>query len=189
MVTTQAPNDLALIHDAQQGDREAFGQLASKYQDRLYTALTHLVGCPIEAEDLVQEALLRALKKLHTFRKESSFYTWLYRIARNLMVSRRRRKTPLFCAQVEDQPGVAPQEGETPLQRLQREREVQRTRQALTQLDEHHRIVLVLRELEGFDYQTIADILKIRPGTVRSRLHRARSLLRKRLQSYMSDES
>jgi RNA polymerase sigma-70 factor (ECF subfamily) len=183
MVTTQAQTDLDLIRDAQLGDRDAFGQLASKYQDRLYTALTYLAGCPIEAEDVVQESLLRAMEKLHTFRQESSFYTWLYRIARNLMVSRKRRKTPMFCAQVEDQIGAATSPGETPLQRFQRERQVQRTRQALTQLDENHRNVLVLRELEGFDYQTIADILNIRPGTVRSRLHRARNIMRKRLKS------
>ncbi|MFV1964920.1 MAG: RNA polymerase sigma factor [Pirellulaceae bacterium] len=188
MSSTQTQGDLQLVRDAQRGDREAFGQLVSKYQDRLYSALTYLVGCPIEAEDLTQDAFLRALNKLDPFRLESSFYTWLYRIARNLMISKKRRRTPLFCARVEDQPGLPHDEGETPLQRHQREGRAQQTRDALTQLDEDHRTVLLLRELEGFDYQAIADILNIPPGTVRSRLHRARNQMRRRLEHTMSDE-
>ena len=189
MSATQTISDSQLVRDAQQGDREAFGQLACKYQDRLYSTLTYLVGCPIEAEDLVQEALLRALSKLDTFRNESSFYTWLYRIARNLMISKQRRKAPTFCGRLEEQAGLPHQEGETPFQKLQRERKAQQTRWALTQLDEDQRTILVLREIEGFDYQTIADVLNIPPGTVRSRLHRARSQMRRRLRICMSDES
>jgi len=147
-----------------------------------------VVGDHQEAEDLVQEAFIQAYVKLDSFQGHSSFYTWLYRIAFNVSASRRRRKKPLvsMTAARDDEPssGIEPQDrGESPGERLLREERAGMVQAALAAIDEDYRNILVLREIEGCDYETISEILDLPIGTVRSRLHRARSELRERLKT------
>ena len=91
----------ALIDKALQGNAEAFGELVRLHQNRLFRAMVHVVGCPAEAEDVVQEAFIRAFRKLDRFRGNDNFYTWLYRIAFNRSVDRRRTRRPTRSIETE----------------------------------------------------------------------------------------
>ena len=175
--------DAQLIEQSVQGDSAAFGQLVRKYQDRLYNTIAHLVGCREQAEDVVQDAFVQAYVKLHTFQGNSAFYTWLYRIAFNTAIShKRRQKAEVSVEQAREQSGLEPMDtSEAPEERLEREERVGLVHRALDALNEQHRAILVLREMEGCCYETIADILELPIGTVRSRLHRARLQLRDQL--------
>jgi RNA polymerase sigma-70 factor (ECF subfamily) len=178
-----------LIDASLQGDSAAFGQLVQIYQDRLYNAMVHFCGNAAEAEDVAQEAFVQAYLKLASFQQNSAFYTWLYRIAFNTAVSRRRRKrAETSVDQVREQSGDEPADtGDAPDTQMIRDEEVAVVHTALGQLSEEHRSILVLRELEGCDYEQIAEILSINVGTVRSRLHRARMQLKERLQEMQQE--
>jgi RNA polymerase sigma-70 factor, ECF subfamily len=172
------------------GDASAFGELVLKYQDRLYNIVVHVVGNAEDARDIVQEALVQAFVKLETFRQTSAFYTWLYRIAFNVAVSFRRRRRPMPAADCgRESSGVEPLDcGDGPTQRLEREERRRQVRHALTRISREHRAILVLREIDGCCYETIAEILELPVGTVRSRLHRARMELREQLKTVLIDE-
>ncbi len=176
-------DDAQLIRQSLQGDSAAFGRLVRKYQDRLFNTVVHVVGCREEAEDVVQEAFVQAFVKLETFQGHSAFYTWLYRIAFNTAISRKRRKkAEVSVEQSRELAGVEPVDvGDAPSDRLEREEKVEQVQRALGALTEEHRSILVLREMEGCCYDTIAEILDVPIGTVRSRLHRARLQLRDQL--------
>lgn len=182
-------DDAQLIDEALAGKRAAFGQLVQKYQGRLFNTLLHVVGSREEAEDTCQEAFVQAFVKLETFGGRSAFYTWLYRIAFNLSVSRRRRKrAEISIDQHREQTGDEPRDmGGEPGEHVLRQEEVERVRGAISALDEQYRAILVLREMEGCCYETIADILELPLGTVRSRLHRARLQLREQLQDVLPE--
>jgi RNA polymerase sigma-70 factor (ECF subfamily) len=175
--------DSQLIDDTLAGDRAAYGQLVQKYQDRLFNTLFHALGSREEAEDVVQDAFVQAYVKLENFQRTSAFYTWLYRIAFNVSVSRRRRKRPeISVERTRDQTGAEPVSlSEEVSASLEREEGAQQVHAALAQLSEEHRKILVLREMEGCCYESIADMLDLPVGTVRSRLHRARLQLKDEL--------
>ncbi|MGE0755974.1 MAG: RNA polymerase sigma factor [Pirellulaceae bacterium] len=176
-------NESELIDESLRGNAAAFGKLVRIHQDRLFNAVSHFIGDATEAEDVVQEAFVQAYVKLDTFQGSSAFYTWLYRIAFNTAVSRKRRKRLATSVdsnreQVGDEPV---DRGDAPDARLLREEQAARVQLALAQLSDEHRAILVLREIDGLEYEAIADALEINVGTVRSRLHRARLALRDRL--------
>jgi RNA polymerase sigma-70 factor (ECF subfamily) len=178
--------DRDLIEAAQSGDRNGFEQLVYRYQDRLFVSIRNSVDCPIMAEDIVQEAFLRAFQYLDSFKLESEFYTWLYRIALNSRFTYfRRLKKTLSLDSVEDEsiPNRR-QSWESPSRRVERDEQQHQVRNALARLEDHHRSILMLREFEEFDYQKIATILDVKIGTVRSRLARARARLRGELAAY-----
>jgi len=144
--------------------------------------MVHKSRSPFDAEDVVQEAFVQAYLKLDSFRQESSFFTWLYRIALNLAWTRRhrsRRETPF--ADLSELPGTDERASESPWDRLARKENCELVRGALAELREDQRAILVLREMQGFDYATIAQLMDIKVGTVRSRIHRAREALRHEL--------
>ena len=173
-------DDSDLIAAALRGDRVAFEGLVLRYQDRLYAAMIQLTNSPEEAEDVVQDAFVRAFLKLDTFQNNSQFFTWLYRIAFNSALSRmRRRRGTTSLDQAREDVGEEPvdQVGGPDARMLQDER-VQMVQVALGRLSDDHRVILVLREMEEHPYESIAEILEISIGTVRSRLSRARSQLR-----------
>lgn len=180
-------DDAQLIDQSLNGDSAAFGQLVRKHQDRLFNTIVHVVGCREEAEDVVQEAFVQAFVKLETFQGNSAFYTWLYRIAFNTAISRRRRKkVEVSVERSRELTGVEPvDEGDAPSDRMEREDRVRQVRTALDALSEQHRSILVLREMEGCCYETISEILDLPIGTVRSRLHRARLQLREELKEVL----
>jgi RNA polymerase sigma-70 factor (ECF subfamily) len=183
-------DDAQLIDDALTGNSAAFGRLVTRYQDRLYNTLVHVVGSAEDAYDVAQDAFVQAFLKLDTFHRNSAFYTWLYRIAFNLAVSRRRRHKPTSSIdQVRELSGSEPMShDDAPGDRLDREERVSQVQSALAGLSEEFRDVLVLREIDGCCYETIADILNLPVGTVRSRLHRARLELREQLREVVQQD-
>jgi RNA polymerase sigma-70 factor, ECF subfamily len=169
--------------------------LVARYQERLYPTILRLIGSAEDAEDILQDTFVRAFEKLDQFQGDSSFYTWIYRIAVNLALSgyrRRRVRSPhqlkwerqsISC---EDSPDESPEADPTlPLERAERERIVE---DALNKLGPEHRAVVVLKDFDGHRYEEISAILNVPVGTVRSRLHRARCELRDRLRSLVDLE-
>jgi len=181
--TKPIPQDCDLVRRTRSGDTEAFGRLVLMYQHRLFTSVIHIVRSPADAEDIVQDAFLQAFAKLDTFRGGGTFYAWLYRIAVNLAIDRQRRRSRRWS--LEQPRGLELHEPHAldacPWERLVREEDAGRIQQAFESLSEEHRAILVMRGIEGFDYETIGQILELNPGTVRSRLHRARMNLKQRL--------
>jgi len=177
-------DESSLIDRSLRGDSAAFGELVRLHQDRLFNALVHLTGDRAEAEDIAQESFLQAYLKLDTFQRHSAFYTWLYRIAFNNSVSRRRKKrVENSVDRQRDLTGEEPvAAGDAPGDPLERREQARQVQEALAQLSDEHRSILVLREIDGCDYEEIAAALDINIGTVRSRLHRARLQLREKLQ-------
>ncbi|MFO0916044.1 MAG: sigma-70 family RNA polymerase sigma factor [Pirellulales bacterium] len=180
-------DDHQLIASTLSGDHTAFDQLVLRYQDRLFASLVHVLGCTADAQDIAQDAFVQAFRKLSSFRGQSAFYSWLYRIALNVAASQRRRKrvTTSLDAQRERMGDEPVDRGGQPEQELERDEEVRLVRQALSELAEDHRTILVLREFDGHEYEQIAEILDVAVGTVRSRLHRARLQLKERLEHLM----
>lgn len=182
--------DSHLVDRALQGDRAAFTRLVELNQDRLFASMMHVTGSPDEAEEVVQEAFIRAFVKLDTFQRNSQFFTWLYRIAFNSALTRRRKKQPRISLEhTRETMGLEVVDGGLAVDAglLSRER-VDLVRRGLQQLSEEHRAILVLREMEEHSYETIAEVLEISIGTVRSRLSRARSQLKRTLESMLRTE-
>ena len=181
-------DEAALIQSSLSGDSSAFGVLAQRYQDRLYSAMIPVVGSADEAEDVVQEAMIQAYLKLDTFQHNSRFFTWLYRIAFNYALSRRRKnRGHVSIEQARETSGIEPlDDQEGPEGTMMRDDSVRCVQLALQQLSDDHRVILVLREMQDLSYEEIADILSIEIGTVRSRLNRARLQLKVQLEQ-MSD--
>ena len=184
-------DDASLIDAALRGDSAAFGQLVTRYQDRLYNSLVHLVGSTDGALDVAQDALVQAYVKLDTFQRASGFYTWLYRIAFNLAISSQRRQRPTVSVEhARDVLGHEPVDrADPPDARLEQEERACRVREAMAALSDEHRSILVLREVEGCAYEEIAEILELPVGTIRSRLHRARLQLRDQLQGLVQQDA
>jgi len=183
-------DDAQLIDEALQGDSAAFGQLVTRYQDRLYNTLVHVVGSADAAADAVQDAFVQAYVKLATFQRASAFYTWLYRIAFNLAVSRRRREKPaLSIERAQLASGEEPVDRHAaPGDRLERHERACQVQSALARLSPEHRAILILREVDGCAYEQIAEILDLPIGTIRSRLHRARLQLRDQLKGILQED-
>ena len=184
-------NDEAqLIEKTLAGDTAAFGQLVTRYQDRLYNTLVHVVGSTEDASDVVQDAFVQAFTKLRSFHGNAAFYTWLYRIAFNLAVSRRRRhRATVSLDQSRDSTGDEPAAlARDPSDRIQQQERAQQVQCALAKLSDEHRTILVLREVDGCCYESIGEILDLPVGTVRSRLHRARLHLRDQLRDILQED-
>jgi RNA polymerase sigma-70 factor (ECF subfamily) len=181
-------DDSELIEQTLQGRPAAFGVLVRKYQDRLFNTLAHVLHDAEDAQDVVQDSFIQAFLKLETFQRSSTFYTWLYRIAMNMAATLRRRKRPVLSVdEIRDATGREPVDGgEGPGERLDHQQRQRQVREAISQLSEEYRAVVVLREIEGFCYETIAEILDLPIGTVRSRLHRARLQLRDQLKDVLA---
>jgi RNA polymerase sigma-70 factor (ECF subfamily) len=213
--TTSAAGETALLRKAQTGDRGAYGQLVVLYQDRLFNAILRTVGDREEARELTQEAFTRGLIKIGTFRGDASPYTWLFRIAMNLAISQLRKvqRHRIFSL---DRPAAAGNNGRanggsagserdqaatlverarphasgnpatSPPQNVENRERDEQVLAALGRLDAEYRAVLVMRDIEGFDYQQIADVLGLPLGTLKSRLFRARLALRDELRVYLA---
>jgi RNA polymerase sigma-70 factor, ECF subfamily len=184
-------DDQYLITACLAGRTDAFGILVRRYQDRLFPTVLRLLGCAEDAHDLLQDAFLKAYEKLGSFHGESSFYTWLYRIAVNLALSDRRKRKTMWRLR-EDRRGepldvaddVRHTDPTLPLEQAERDGLIQA---ALNSLAPDHRAVVVMKDLDGLHYEEIAVILEIPIGTVRSRLHRARHELRERLRGVIDE--
>ena len=189
-MSEELTDDAQHLTAARDGDRDAFGKLVERYQDRVFNTLFRVLGSREDARDVTQEAFVQAYSKLSSFRGEAKFYTWLYRIAMNLALShRRRRKVTLSIDERVERAGEQPMDAHGgPDQDVMQQERVEMVQQALAELADQHRQILVLREMEGCSYETIAEILELPVGTVRSRLFRARLQLKEQLQVLLSGE-
>ena len=177
--------DQQLVERAQRGDKHAFELLVVKYQRRLGRLISRFVRDSAEAEDVTQEAFIKAYRALPAFRGESAFYTWLYRIgintAKNYLVALRRRaptSTQFDAEESEDFEGAELlQEVGTPENELMSKQVAGVVNASLLQLPEDLRTALTLREIEGLSYEEIAEIMNCPIGTVRSRIFRARETI------------
>jgi RNA polymerase sigma-70 factor (ECF subfamily) len=181
-------DDDRLIADCLKGQTAAFGELVRRYQDRLFNTVFRLVDSAEDAQDVVQEAFLHAYQSLDRFKGESQFFTWLYRIAVNSAISLKRKQRIVVSLHVDREgQGSVPEphdvsELSQPDLVLERADEERRIQAALNRLSPEHRAVLILKDLEDQKYETMAEILQVPIGTIRSRLHRARLELREVLE-------
>ncbi|MBX7145635.1 MAG: sigma-70 family RNA polymerase sigma factor [Oligoflexia bacterium] len=179
------------IESALRGDKNAYRALVERYQQRVFCVALEITRSREDAEDVAQETFVKAYLSLKDFKGESSFYTWLYRIAFNMAVDVKRkigRRGGQAVEFDERQVGTTVEtmgsSAPTPDVALQNREELKQLASALRDLSEEHRIVMTLREIDGLSYDEIADVLGISKGTVMSRLHYAR----KRLQSALMQQ-
>lgn len=185
---TQDDSDQQLVLRVQAGDKSAFDLLVRKYQHRVLKLVGRFVSDAAEAEDVAQEAFIKAYRALASFRGDSAFYTWLYRIAintaKNALVSNRRRPVD-FDLDLQDPEQydrhARLKEGDTPEGVLLTEEIRNVVERAMEQLPEDLRTAIVLRELEGLSYEEIAEAMDCPVGTVRSRIFRAREAIDRKL--------
>ena len=182
--------DDEVLARAKSGDREAFAEIVRRYQERVYGAALHITGSPSDAEDVAQEAFVRAYRGLARFDGRSELFTWLYRITVNTAlnhvrsVGRQRKLARAGADRVAhhggrpEAPGIAPR---TPEEGLNLSRRTERVFEALAELSESLRITLVLASVEALPYRQIAEILEIPEGTVAWRVNEARKQLRAKL--------
>jgi len=175
---------VALAHA---GDVEAFGRLVERNQDYVYNAVYHLVGDERDAEDIAQDVFVKAYRSIGRFEGRSKFSTWLYGIMLNSVRSfwrrRTRRPTLVQDAAQEDESVRDPAAGgRNPFEESVRGERIEAVRAAIARLDEDLREIVVLRDIRGLSYDELADVLDLPDGTVKSRLHRARSALKELLE-------
>lgn len=180
--------DEQLVLRVQEGDKRAFDQLVIKYQHKIVQLVYRYVKDASEAEDIAQETFIKAYRAISSFRGESAFYTWLYRIgintAKNYLMARSRRGAEseidvMDAEQVDDSPQM--HERETPEHLLLNEEILTVVNNAMEELPEEMREAITLRELEGMSYEEIAQIMACPIGTVRSRIFRAREAIDNKL--------
>jgi RNA polymerase sigma-70 factor (ECF subfamily) len=186
-------DDPRLIAECLQGNTAAFGVLVRRYQERLYHSVYRLVENSEDAQDVVQEAFLNAYQSLDRFKGDSLFFTWLYRIAVNTAISFKRKHRVMVRMEMrsngeqEIEP-LDPSAASRPEHALEQAEQETRVRQALARLSPEHRTVLVMKDMEGHKYETMAEVLQVPIGTIRSRLHRARLELRELLEKSEPNE-
>ena len=175
-----------LISRAKEGDQDAFGQLVLTHQNKVYTLCVHLLGSREDAEDLAQEAFLKAWRSLDGFLGESSFTTWMHRLTTNLCLDhlrkQSRRQNVSVAVSLDDEEATVPEpvdQSGDPHEELERAERQRALAKRLQELPEHYKKPLVMREVGGMSYQEIADALELDLGTVKSRIARARESLRK----------
>lgn len=180
--------DKELVLRVQQGDKSAYDLLVIKYQHKIVQLVNRFVKDPVEAQDVAQEAFIKAYRALGGFRGDSAFYTWLYRIAintaKNYLVSRSRRYSDYEvdvqeAEQVENAPQLKGMD--TPDSILMNEQIVEAIKSAIEKLPEEMRTAIMLREFEGMSYEEIAQAMECPVGTVRSRIFRAREAIDQKL--------
>lgn len=177
--------ELELIHKAAEGDAHAFEALLLAYQKQVYNLALRMTGNPDDAMDLSQEAFIKAWRGLSSYRFDSAFSTWLYRLTSNVCIdalrrNRRRQAVAETVSLDDDDSWIEPADWEGDPQRLLERAELSRAvERGLEALPDHFRQVLVLRELSGLSYQEIGTAMELDLGTVKSRIARARVALRK----------
>ena len=182
--------DAVLVRRVQAGEVHAFNELVTKYQDRVFNACWRICGDHADAGELAQDVFMKAFQSIGRFHGKSAFYTWVFRIAVNQSLSWKRkqakRKTISLDAGLSDRDGsdgalkntLASKSTDEPAAQAMAAEDESLVADALSQLDPDQQAVLVLRDIEGMDYQNIADILEVAVGTVKSRIYRGRMSLR-----------
>lgn len=190
----EADADIAIVRAVQGGDVAAFDRLISKYRERVYGVVYHMTSNREDAADLTQDAFIKAFQSIHRFGGQSSFFTWLYRIAVNATLShlRKARLRSFFSLErIDSEEPVAKEiisalTDKTGVDRDAYVRELQeKLNDAMQKLSTKHRTVVTLFEIDGLSHQEIAEVMDCSVGTVRSRLHYAKQLLQAELQPYI----
>lgn len=188
----QTLTDEELIQAAQTGHTEGFTLLVRRYEQRLFRSMTRISGSPEDAEDICQEAFTRAWRAISKFRGESQFYSWVFRIALNLLRSSKRQlKSTVSLDAVREAIGddLEDQRADVDPSHNLQVRDQQRVVQAaMDAMEESFRTVLVLTDLEEMSYEEIARVVDCPVGTVRSRIHRARQEFRGRMERLLRQE-
>lgn len=184
--------DLELTKRAQQGNRDAFDLLVIKYQPRVLSIIRRYVGRSDDAQDIAQDAFLKTYLALPSFRGDSAFYTWLYRIVINSAknhITKRRKDISIADIEVTEIDEIALLKKNSSLNlpeaELSRDMLEEEISNALGKLTEDLRVAITLREIEGFSYQEIADVTGCPIGTVRSRIFRAREMISESIESVL----
>ena len=178
--------DTELVRKSQRGDTQAFNELVTKYRGKVYAMIYNMVHNEQDAWDLAQDGFLKAWKSIRLFRGQSAFYTWLYRIMMNVTIDWMRRKRITGDTEFDEELGVkgveagastVPQAAPLPHQKIEREEIRNRIDAAVEKLSPEHRAVILMREMDGMQYEEIAESLGCSLGTVMSRLFYARRKL------------
>jgi RNA polymerase sigma factor (sigma-70 family) len=190
----EADEDLVVVRQVQAGDLGAFDRLIVKYRSRIYGVIYNLASNREDAADLTQDTFIKAFQSIHRFQGQSSFFTWLYRIAINSTLThlRKNRARSFFSLEAinSEEPAskeiIAALTDKTGAERDTHVRELQeKLNEAMQKLSINHRTVVTLFEIDGLSHQDIAEIMNCSVGTVRSRLHYAKQLLQAELQPYI----
>lgn len=183
--------DEDLIRAATDGDEEAFRGLMERYRNRSYGVALGIVGDPDEAQDVLQDAFVKAWYRLKDFRFGSNFYTWFYRLLVNQAIDRWRKRSRGATVPLDESwlsEGASPPDTaaypKTPEELAGNRELVEGMTRAIAALPEYHRTVVLLREVDGLAYEEIAQVLDCSVGTVMSRLHYARAKLREALREF-----
>jgi RNA polymerase sigma-70 factor (ECF subfamily) len=180
-----------LIEQSRQGDEEAFGTLVQKYKTKVFNLAYSFMRDRETADDLAQEVFIKVYYALGKFQFKSTFSTWLYRIAVNHIKDHLRKQGKERHVSIDDL-GREPAQPEDEIQKLEKAQEnadrKKLLHKALQSLPKKHQVILTLRDIQGHSYEEIGGILKLSPGTVDSRLHRARKMLRNRIAPFLSQE-
>jgi RNA polymerase sigma-70 factor (ECF subfamily) len=190
------PDDLTLVQQAQAGDAAAFDELVRRYQRQIYGVIYHMTSHHEDASDLAQEAFVKAWQALKSFKGDSSFFTWIYRIAvnrtlnhlktRKFRESKHRFSINDLDAEAENHPDmVALVAHNTPRRDLALVELQERLNEAMAQLSENHRLVVTLHDIQGLPHEAIAQIMNCNTATVRTRLFYARQQLQGILSDYL----
>ncbi len=177
-------DDKHIVAQARRGDLSAFEELVTRYEKRVYAIALRSSGSPEDAADITQEVFLKVWRSMESFRGDSGFSTWLFRITMNLCVDHaRRRQTqpqtqPLVQGEEDDERPI-PDTSPTPEEHLENSELGRELAAALDEVSDEHRRIVLLRDVSGMSYTEIAEVLEISEGTVKSRLSRARIALRK----------
>ncbi|MEA4854134.1 MAG: sigma-70 family RNA polymerase sigma factor [Christensenella sp.] len=169
------------ILDAQKGDSEAFCALIEKYEKRIYNIAYKFMQNSSDAQDAAQDAIIKMYGNIQKFSFQSAFPTWMYRVVANTCLDLLRKKKAMITVSTEEYENNAVSREGNPEAEAENNDLGQNIRMAVQELNEKYRLVLVLKDMEGLKYEEVAEILKITPGTVKSRLFRAREKLRKLL--------
>lgn len=179
-------NEEKLIDRAIKGDASAFNELLSAHERKLYAVCLRMCGNHEDAQDCLQEAMLRVYRSISGFKGQSSFSTWLYRVAMNTCLDelRRRKNKPSTSLDTLIDAGWSPADGSaTPEHSMLADEKRREIQAVISELPEDMRSAVVLRDIEGFSYDEIADILNINVGTIKSRISRGREKLREKFLS------
>jgi len=184
LMEPKAAEDELLVKETLAGNQASFQLLVERYQGRIFAMTRHYTRNPVEIEDLVQDTFLKAFSRLESFQHQSSFYTWLYRIATNTVLDHMKRCGRSPVQSVEDTDAVeAPHSRRSvgPDAEMEQSEIAKITHAVLEEIPDIFRTVLVMREFDDLSYQEIADVLGISIGTVESRLFRARARFKEKL--------
>jgi len=190
-VTSNRAEEDALVHRAQKGDLAAYDDLVRRYQERIYATLYHMTSNHEDANDLAQEAFIKAFTAIKSFKGGSSFYTWVYRIAVNKTINFLKQRKNRFAMSLNDLDFDAEKDPDlvalisdkTPRRDAALSELQKKLNEAMAKLSDQHRLVVALHDVQGLAHEEIAEIMECNVGTVRSRLFYARQ----QLQGYLAD--